>query len=73
MKLINDYMRKKKEGLTLGEKIEKHLKKVKKMGLVELIDDTFFGVEEEKGCSFHVRRGDLMKDFREKNIIDEIE
>jgi hypothetical protein len=42
-------MRKKKEGLTLGEKIEKHLKKVKKRGLVSLIDDAFFVEEVERG------------------------
>jgi len=32
--MINEYMRKKKEGLTLGEKIEEHLKTIKETGLV---------------------------------------
>ena len=49
MKMINEEMRKKKEGLTLKEKIQKHLEKVKKKGLVSLIDDAFFTSTVENG------------------------
>ncbi len=34
----------------MGEKIEKHLNKVKKKELVVLIDDSFFAEEIENGC-----------------------
>lgn len=47
MKLINEEMRKKYDGLTLSEKIEKHMKTVKKNELVSLIDDSFFAEEIE--------------------------
>ena len=66
-------MLQKKEGLTLGEKIEKHLKKIKKKGLISLIDDSFFGEEVERGCQFYVRRTNLMRSNRTLHIIDEIE
>ena len=73
MKDINEDMRKKKEGLTLGEKIEKHLERVKRRQLVSLIDDTFFEEKVERGCQLLVRKGNFMREKRTLNIIDEIE
>ena len=70
--MINEYMRKKKEGLTLGEKIEEHLRAVKEKGLVQLLE-AFFVEEKDRGCAFQVRRSDFMQDKRTFNIIDEIE
>ena len=66
-------MRKKKEGLTLGEKIEKHIKKAKKKGSLRLLDEDFFKEEEERGIQYYVRRTNLMTPDRTLNIIDEVE
>jgi hypothetical protein len=44
---INEEWRKKKEGATLGEKIKKHLEKVKKKEVVHHMVDTFFKPVEE--------------------------
>jgi hypothetical protein len=40
--MINEEMRKKKDGLTLGEQITKSLEKIKSKSAVSLIDDSFF-------------------------------
>lgn len=65
-------MRKKQDGLTLREKIEKYLDKIKSKVAVSLIDDTFFSKETEEGLVWYVRRGDLLsKAGREQNVIDE--
>jgi len=40
--LIQEEMRKKTDGNTLGEKIQKYLEKIKSKNAVSLIDDTFF-------------------------------
>ena len=42
----------KKEGDTLGEKIEKQMGKIAKKKVAELIDDAFFSLEIEKGIPF---------------------
>lgn len=42
MTMINEEMRKKQEGLTLGEKIEKQLEKIKSKKVLSHIDDSFF-------------------------------
>lgn len=42
MTLINEEMRKKQEGHTLGEKIAKTLEKIKTKNVVSHIDDAFF-------------------------------
>ncbi len=73
MKMINEEMRKKKEGLTLREKIEKHLGKVRKRGLVSLIEDAFYEPKIERGCQFYVLKTHLMTHGRSLNIIDEVE
>lgn len=73
MKEINEEMRKKKEGLTLGEKIEKYLNKAKKKGIIKLLDEDFFQEEVHTGISFYVRRTNLMTPDRTLNIIDEAE
>ena len=49
------------------------MKRVKKRELVNLIDDAFFEEEIENGIQFQVRRTDFMRDYRLRNIIDEIE
>lgn len=54
-------MRKKKEGDTLGEKIEKQLGKISKKRVAQLIDNAFFREEIERGVAFQVRRTDFMR------------
>ena len=61
------------EGLNLGEKIHDHLQQIKGKDLITLIDDSFFGDEQDKGVTFHVRRTNLFREKRTKNIIDELE
>eukprot|EP00347_Sterkiella_histriomuscorum_P001454 403371978 len=70
--MINEYMRKKKDGLTLGEKIHQHLDQIKKLDLVDLLE-AFFTEEKDRGTQFYVRRADFMQDKRYKLVIDEIE
>jgi hypothetical protein len=54
IKMINDYMRKKEEGLNMSEMIHAHLEDIKDKdaGMVELIDDAFFQEETVKGLRF---------------------
>jgi hypothetical protein len=59
MNMINEIMRKKKEGLTLGETIEKQLEKVKGKDAVCHVGDNFFAKESEGGQTFYVRRSDM--------------
>lgn len=66
-------MRKKIDGLLLGEKVEKQLKRAKKQGLVYLQYDDFFKEENENGVNFQIRRIDLMDNQRLHDVIDEIE
>ena len=40
--MINEEMRRKNEGLTLGEKIAQHAEKIKQKKTVKLLDDAFF-------------------------------
>lgn len=61
MNLIQEEMRKKKDGLTLAEKIEKHLEKIKSKDAVSLIDDSFFEKETEGGLLWYLRRTNLIK------------
>jgi hypothetical protein len=48
----DEKMRKKKDGDTLGEKIEKALQKLAKKKVAELIDYAFFEVETQNGIAF---------------------
>ena len=76
IKMINDYMRKKEEGLNMSEMIHAHLEDIKgKEGnaIVELIDDAFFQEETVKGLTFHVRRSNFLRGLRTQNIVDEVE
>ena len=74
LKQIEDMMRKKKQGDTLGEKIEKHLEKVKKKNVVSIIGDSFYKPHEENSIHFWLRRTNLQReDGRTLNIDDEIE
>lgn len=71
--MINEYMRKKKEGLNLKEKIEEHLAEIKEeKDLVHLIDDAFFKNEVDRGVEFKVRRANFITGSRMYDIIDEI-
>ena len=72
MTMINEEMRKKKDGLTLGEQITKSLEKTKSKQAVSLIDDSFFKEEVEGATTFYVRRTNLLReDGRFLNIVDE--
>jgi hypothetical protein len=71
--MINEYMRKKSEGLNLGEKIMEHLNAIKDKDLVHLIDNAFFSAESDRGVEFQVRRTNLFRDKRVLHIVDEIE
>jgi hypothetical protein len=73
IKMINEYMRKKKEGMNLGEKILDHLHHIKDKDLIQLIDGAFFETEMDSGVEFQVRRSNFLRDKRVLNIIDEIE
>ena len=75
---IEEMMRKKTDGLTLNEKIEKELEKVKKKAKIDTIvshmGDTFFKQVEENGNLYYLRRTNLLRDNgRTLNIVDEIE
>lgn len=72
MTMINEEMRKKQEGHTLGEKIAKSLEKIKTKNVVSHIDDAFFLQEIEQDCRFYIRRTDQFRDGgRTRNIEDE--
>ena len=55
-------MRKKKEGETLGEKIENHLDKLKKKHVSQLLSDAFYEKVHENGIPFYVRSTNLLRD-----------
>lgn len=60
--------------MTLKEKIESHLEKIKTKNVISHISDSFFQPHEEQGCMFQLRRTNLQRDDgRTLNIIDEIE
>ena len=71
---INEDMRKKDKGLTLAEKIEKLIEKVKKKEVISHIDDAFFQEQNEGGVVFYLRRTDLQREGgRVLDIEDEVE
>lgn len=79
MTLINEEMRKKQEGHTLGEKIAKSLEKIKskedahKNSVVSHIDDAFFLEEIEHDSRFYLRRTNLFRaGGRTRNVEDEL-
>ena len=54
-------MRKKKDGLTLGEQIDHQLEKVKgKKDAISLIGDEFYSKVSEGGLTWYVRRADFI-------------
>lgn len=55
-------MRKKKEGDTLGEKIENYLEKLKKKAVSQLIDDAFYEPTHDMGIPFYIRKTDMLRD-----------
>jgi hypothetical protein len=71
---INDDKRKSDHGLTLAEKIEKLIDKVKKKEVVSHIDDAFYSEVVEQGVVFYVRKTNLQRETgRTKDVVDEIE
>ena len=74
LRQIEELMRRRKQGMTLGEKIESHLEKVKTRNVISLLGDCFFEPVEEHGVCYQLRRTNLQRDDgRTLNIIDEIE
>jgi len=72
--MIEELLRNRKHGLTMSEKIEKHLEKIKKKELISHICDSFFEEIEEQGRFMFVRRTNLQReDGRTLNIDDEVE
>lgn len=72
--MIEEQMRKLREGMTLQEKIAEHQEKVLGTNVVSHITDAFFEQVEEGGDIFYLRRTNLMRDNgRTLNIIDEIQ
>ena len=66
-------MRKKKEGLTLGEKIELALDALKTKSCVSLIDDSFLVPENSCGNEYFTRRSNFLRDDgRKLDIVDEV-
>ena len=71
---IEELMRRRKHGLTLAEKIDEKLDKMKKKDMISHICDSFFEEVEEDGKYFMLRRTNLQRDDgRTLNIVDEIE
>ena len=67
-------MRRRKHGLTLAEKIDEKLDKMKKKDMISHICDSFFEEVEEEGKYYMLRRTNLQRDDgRTLNIVDEIE
>ena len=56
-------MRKKKEGDTLGEKIENYLEKLKKKEVAQLINDAYYEQVYEGGIPFYLRRTNVLRDM----------
>jgi lauroyl/myristoyl acyltransferase len=59
MEMINEEMRKKNEGATLPEKIEKLIEKIKKKEVVSHMNDTFYEECVDQGTVYYLRRTDL--------------
>ena len=57
-------MRKKKDGDTLGEKIEKNLEKLKKKNASQLLGDSFYQQVFEKGIPFYLRKTNFLRDMK---------
>lgn len=57
----DDRMRRKQEGDTIGEKLEKALNKINPSETSYQIDDSFYATELEKGIPFFVRRANFMR------------
>ena len=72
---IEEKMRFRKHGETLGQNITSYLQSIKKKKLISHIGDSFFRPTEENGSLFQLRRTNLQRDDggRTLNIEDEIE
>jgi hypothetical protein len=75
---VNEEMRKKQDGSTLGEKIAKSLEKIKskqdanERAVISNIDDAFFAPQLEQDCNFYLRRTNLFRPIRAKDVPDEL-
>ena len=70
---IEELMRR-RVGMTLGEKITEHAKKIVTKNVISHINDSFYAPYEEDGQIYYLRRTNLQRDDgRTLNIIDEIE
>jgi hypothetical protein len=75
---VNEEMRKKQDGSTLGEKIAKSLEKIKSKqdanehAVISNIDDAFFAPQLEQDCNFYLRRTNLFRPARAKDVPDEL-
>lgn len=75
---VNEEMRKKQDGSTLGEKIAKSLEKIKskqdanERAVISNIDDAFFAPHFEQNCNFYLRRTNLFRPARAKDVPDEL-
>jgi cell shape-determining protein MreC len=57
-------MRKKKDGDTLGVKIQNLFERMKKKDVSQLIGDSFYSQEFEEGIPFYARRTNLLRDMK---------
>jgi len=57
----DERMRKKRDGYTIGERIQEELKAVQNKNACNLITDAFYKTEIESGINFYVRRADFLK------------
>ena len=55
-------MRRKRDGDTLNEKIEKTLEKLKKKPCTNMIHDAFYDLQFECGIPFQIRKTNLLRD-----------
>ena len=60
----DERMRKKRDGDTLGVKIINHLERLKKKGVSQLIEDSFYTQDFEDGIPFYSRRTNLLRDMK---------
>jgi len=66
-------MRKKKEGLTLGEKIEIALEQARSKQCSKLIDDAFLAPVIVDGSQYYSRYTNLLRENgRKRDIVDEV-
>ena len=74
LKQIEEMMRKRREGLSLGEKIAIHEQKIDTRDCLSVICDSHFQTIVESGAVYQLRRTNLQReDGRTLNISEEVE